>query len=243
MACCPPGSEPVSPQKYTAKGTEFKLNNEQLVYHSGSGTKGIIVGYEPFGFNGGRFRQICDEIAAAGFNVLMPAFFGDEHIDPDNPDWGKMTTMFNNTPWTKVEKILTMSVDYLKSKGATKFGVLGFCWGNWLVFHACGSDHFSCGVSAHPSAVFCCSNFKENIDELVAKIKSPQLVMPAGNDPPEMKEGGKFHQVLKAKGSVFKDFPNEKHGWVTRGDLNNPTTVAAVKEAIKLTIEFFNKHM
>jgi len=175
--------------------------------------------------------------------VLMPGFFGNDTIDPDKMDFSKMGALFDCSPWSKIEKDVHMAVDYLKSNGATKFGILGFCWGNWVVFHACTGTQFACGVSCHPSAVFCCQKHGENIDTIVSSINCPQLVMPAGNDPPEMLEGGKFHEVLKHKGSVFKNFPNEKHGWVTRGDLSNATTVAAVKEAMKSTVEFFNKHM
>jgi len=156
MACCPPGShEPVQHQTYKAKGTEFTTDG-LLAYHVGSGEKGIIVCYEPFGFNGGRFRQICDDLADCGFNVFMPGFFGNDTIDPDKPfDMSKMQGLFTVSTWSKIQGDVDKAMKYLKTKGATKFGILGFCWGNWVVFHACGSGQFSAGVSAHPSTVFC----------------------------------------------------------------------------------------
>ena len=61
--------------------------------------------------------------------------------------------------------------------------------------------------------------------ELTAKVKCPAYFYPAGNDVPNIKEGGELVKILQDKhgaaNSGTTEFPDMVHGWVVRGDLND----------------------
>lgn len=42
---------------------------------------------------------------------------------------------------------------------------------------------------------------------------------------------------------IVKSFPDSKHGFVTRGDLNVAETARDVKEAMTLSVEYLKKHL
>mmetsp|Transcript_14414 Transcript_14414/g.12229 ORF Transcript_14414/g.12229 Transcript_14414/m.12229 type:complete len:104 (+) Transcript_14414:41-352(+) len=72
--CCPIGSEPQLAANYKSKGNEDKFG-DLPVYLNGKGDKWIIVTYDIFGFDGGRTRLICDQLAGLGYNVILPDFY------------------------------------------------------------------------------------------------------------------------------------------------------------------------
>ena len=57
----------------------------------------------------------------------------------------------------------------------------------------------------HPS-IGICGLFQENEAELVKSIKCPAYLMPAGNDPANVKKGGELIEILKER------FGEEKTG-------------------------------
>lgn len=71
-------------------------------------------------------------------------------------------------------------------------------------------------------------------------------MLPAGNDPDNLKVNGEVHQILGQKSfgadCAFQEFPEMKHGWVVRGDLCDPACDRDVKLALALGLEFLKKH-
>ena len=51
-------------------------------------------------------------------------------------------------------------------------------------------------------------------------------------------------KILKEKfgdNASCKHYPEENHGWVSRGDVSNETTRAAVKDAMTLALDYLKR--
>jgi len=145
--------------------------------------------------------------------------------------------------WSKINKDLTQHIyPYLYSKGSKNIGFIGACWGAYVLMKACASDKIKVGVSFHPSL----KNKPETIEELAKGIKCPQLILAAGNDPEEVKEGGIVERILKEKefGDKIKvkTFEEMKHGWMIRGDMNDERVARDVKSAMEMSLEYLKAH-
>uniref|UniRef100_A0A6B2LG48 Dienelactone hydrolase domain-containing protein n=1 Tax=Arcella intermedia TaxID=1963864 RepID=A0A6B2LG48_9EUKA len=212
------------------------------VYHVGTGEKAVIVVYEVFGMESGRVKLISDQLAHHGFQVILPDFF---RSDIFSGDWNNFKPWLFKFPWPKVKEDLQSKVlPFLHANGAKCIGMVGFCWGNWVVFHACAElGDIKAGASAHPSAVKACEHFGEDVGEIIKEIHVPNLVLTAGNDPDSIKPGGVHAENLKKSGGEVDEYKEQNHGWVTRGDLSDPKVEAAVKDATDKIIAFFKRHL
>lgn len=79
--------------------------------------------------------------------------------------------------------------------------------------------------------------------ELTKKVKVPVFLYPAGNDAPNIKEGGELVQILQDKFGANKsgtlEFKEMAHGWVVRGDLAQEN----VKRDAQLALEHARKYL
>ena len=82
------------------------------------------------------------------------------------------------------------------------------------------------------------------VADLVDRVTKPVLFMPAKGDPDEYRQDGAWHLALKAKFPTSEtiDFPEENHGFCSRGDVSVPATKAAVEKALSAAINFFRNH-
>ena len=71
------------------------------------------------------------------------------------------------------------------------------------------------------------------------------MFLPAGNDPPETKEGGLARRIFGEGDSSLKivEFPDMVHGWTVRGDMSVPEVDRDIKAALDLTIDFIRTNM
>ena len=67
----------------------------------------------------------------------------------------------------------------------------------------------------HPSHGPISQMLGESEEELLKEIKVPQLFMPCGNDPAELKKGGLSEKILGDKLKIV-EFPNRQHGFTGR---------------------------
>ncbi|ETM39435.1 hypothetical protein L914_14417 [Phytophthora nicotianae] len=70
---------------------------------------------------------------------------------------------------------------------------------------------------------------------MTESITVPQLLCAAGNGPPLVSEGVVVEKILKANFAIAKqsnvvNFPDMIHGWVCRGNIDDPPTKEAVKK-------------
>jgi len=191
----------------------------------------------------GRTKQIADEYALKGFLAVVPDFFGANALS----DLSQVGGWIKQWTWDRIGPQIDTIVHHLQAHGFTKLGSVGFCWGTWPVFVTSASGNFSAGVSFHPSHPRLCDALGFDESELTNAVKCPQLLAPAGNDGPSLKEGGLEHQILSkkpfGKDCIFREFPDMAHGWVNRGDLSDPKVARDVRAAIDLSVSFFRKHL
>jgi len=241
--CCPPDSLPAGePSTLGQKGVEVEIGGGLRGYLTGHGESAVVVIYDIFGFNGGRVRQVCDQIGDAGFTVLLPDVYHGEAWDPANypvTDYGPLFAFVGRVgDWeTSVradvfERVLPFLTH---QKGVKKIGFIGFCWGVSVVVRACAhGEPIHAGVGVHPSLT---------TTEMMDQVKCPILWMPAGNDPPLEP----FKEVLSKKPFAekcgYRLFDEMKHGWSVRGDLTDPAIHRDVDECFRLAIEFFKNNL
>lgn len=189
----PGGSLPYLEPDYTPKGEESALGDLPIYTH-GESNKAVIMVYDIYGFNGGRTRAMSDQIADAGYFVILPDFFRGGFQGKSEEfatrDW------LNQYTWERInEDLTTLVYPYLESRGIEKTGMVGSCWGGWIVFESSAGDKLSAGVSFHPSL----SRGTKTPDQMAEAVAVPQMVLAAGNDPVEVQEGGSIEAILKAK--------------------------------------------
>ena len=253
--CCPPGSIGEAPQQNEGtRGVEKATENGLNYYEVGEGKDVIVLMTDVFGWESGRHRIICDELADSGFHVFMPDYFhgspaayvpkGPFKMFTFLPEMARVAlqaplmiykirsrfSAANVVQRDIVEDMLPTIKEQLGND--VKLACFGFCFGGWVIGKACATGEFACGVSCHPS-------FQPEIifggsEEAVARAVGqdvPILLMPAGNDSGKLKPGGKCMEILGAK-SESVPFPTMIHGWVTRGDRSKPKIREAQDEAI-----------
>ena len=89
------------------------------------------------------------------------------------------------------------------------------------------------------------SRYSEPEPELAANVRCPQILMPAGNDPAKLKEGGEIVEIVIGNGLVCEavEFPEMTHGWCIRGDASDPAVARDVRIAVDTASQFFDAHL
>ena len=101
---------------------------------------GLVLVHEIFGITE-HVRELCDNFAADGYEVIAPNFF--DRLEPDfaasydAEDVAKGARYSQETPWDQVQGDIQAAVDALEGP----IHVTGFCWGGtaaWLAACRCG---------------------------------------------------------------------------------------------------------
>ncbi len=238
--CCPIGSEPALFSDYVPTGEELMLG-DMKVYTKGDSPNGMIIIHDVYGYNGGRTKLICDQLADLGYRVYLPDFYRGETIETLG-----LQPLVQKFTWDKtVKKDLKTLMKKVDQDKVEKIGLMGFCWGAYPIFMACSeSDRFSFGISFHPSlGIFEMINDYDK-SEIAKKLKAPQMIAIAGNDPDYYRSGGDIYEILKNKfhdNFAFYDFPKMKHGFVCRGDVTDPIIKKDVKSAMMDAVHYMKK--
>jgi len=241
-SCCSSSALPFLPKDgdYKEQGTVLQLD-DLPVYVVGNSTKAVIWNYDIFGFNAGRTRQMVDLLAASGFLVLLPDYFRGVAPDPAQRFSKEFAVRVSN--WTSLEADwVTRLRPFLTERGVSSFGSIGTCWGTYVTVKTATLPEFKAGVSMHPSHSPIMGLLGENEEEVLKSIKSPQLMMPARTDSPNVRTGGLAQEVLGERVTIL-EFPEMDHGWTVRGNLTIPAVQRDVNKAMTEAIAFFNKHL
>ena len=133
---------------------------------------------------------------------------------------------------------IVSTVAHMKSVGVTNIAVIGFCWGGVPVVHCLSelASDFVCGVIPHPSLRLLEMVYGIEPLSILTAVTKPVLLMPAGNDPDNLKTNGEFIKALQTNSSESEtvvEFEDQQHGWVVRGD----TADEAIKEKVELALQ------
>jgi len=74
----------------------------------------------------------------------------------------------------------------------------------------------------------------------ILQVSCKQLFLPAGNDGPEVKEGGLAQQIMKENLQIY-EFSEMSHGFLSRGDMSNPAVARDVRLAVEKIVSFFKR--
>jgi len=240
---CPEDSEPQVPSTNIQQQGEVIVIDGLPLYTVGTGRTAVIVLYDIYGFDSGRIRPICDQIAEAGFSVVMPDIFRGDPWTPDRTD-DMLEWLKTFTP-TAIKADLEIVYGYLEGKGISKIGAIGFCWGGFAVFQAASMGKIVAGVACHPSISLGARLFNLPDNQQAEAVQCPQLLLPAGNDPDNLKPGGEIQKIFDTKPwgnlCLYHCFTEMNHGFVVRGDISVPAIARDVKLAMDISIDFLNK--
>jgi len=148
------------------------------------------------------------------------------------------------TTWEKQGPLLEPGFDLLKSKGVTKIGAIGFCWGAYGVLKLSAEKKIDVGVTCHPSLRIGQMFFEESEETQCSKAGCPIAFYPAGNDPNHYRDGT-LAKIVEANGfeCAAEDFPDMAHGWVPRGDTKDDKVSRDVKKCLESSTAFFDKYL
>lgn len=201
--CCPPNSHPSLSDNYTPIGTINSFNSVEF-YEVGtlkSQGNAIIIFSDIWGWNSGRVRRFADILSEFVDYILIPKLLSptidggtdDDGLPPGydlsaHPEvWGWLSQFNYGYMKPKIDEIFT----YLNQAGVEKIGLMGVCYGGYLVCHsAIEHPNVVCGVIPHPSIHAEEGLFGGNNAELAKKVHIPLLLLPAGNDPASYLPGG-----------------------------------------------------
>lgn len=218
--CCPAGSLKFQkPADYAVMGTTKVLAGSSVEAYVPkdyvAGQPGCILVPDAFGWNSGRLRNVADYFAEkAGYyavvpKMMQPAYEGAQDGDgfpnalTSTPDgMPKMGEFFATLPYDSVIKPqIGGVVAHMKAAGVTKICVVGFCWGGWVVSNVLADGDFPevvAGASPHPSIQVEGWAHKTPNEALVARVKKPMQLLPAGNDNDMYRPGGLIWDTLIA---------------------------------------------
>ncbi len=137
------------------------------------GGPGVILVQEWWGLVG-HIKDVADRLAAEGFTVLAPDFYGGKSTA--EPDEAGSLMMALNVD--EAAKLILASVDFLKgneSCGGRGVGVIGFCMGGQLaLFAACLTDDIKACVNFY--------GIHPNVQPDLSALKAPLLGLFAEHD-------------------------------------------------------------
>ncbi|GBG29491.1 Carboxymethylenebutenolidase-like [Hondaea fermentalgiana] len=266
--CCPPGSHGAAPRadQGSLRGENVRLSSssgefDMYVSRPGPGElvrEGQCLIFLPdiFGVDSGRTKVICDTFAAQGYTVVLPDVQKYGGIpSPDTFSWKVMALpslssfMWNNSRSVFMPRLQQAVLPFVRNEfGATDIALLCFCWGCYpmtCLLEQQESD-IRCAVGFHPSLLV--SRFYwENRQKQLAAVQVPMLFLSGKNDPSDVMPNGLADKAMQkkpfAKDCKFKLYKDMVHGWVNRGDLEQPDIATAYKASLDDATEFLAKMM
>jgi len=185
-------------------------------------------------------RDVARRLAKAGYVALAPDLLSRQGGTSSFSSSEAAIAAGRKLDDEMITKDLTGGINYLKRQsfvGATKIGVIGFCWGGGkaLLFTTRSKD-----LAA--SVIYYGSN-PPNLED-VKNITAPVLGQYGGADERITSAVPKLEEVMKNYGKSFeyKVYPGAPHGFNSDTSPQNFREEAA-KEAWGRTLEFFKKHL
>lgn len=262
MSCCPPEMEPPRATVGGQRGSTVTFGQTSLfVTGPAQARAGVLAFPDVFGVDSARVKQDAEKLGELGYAVVVVDLAHGDYMSGGNlPEWllkvlnsvGIATFVMRR--WLakhSYEKEAAQSIrdalTFLQSEaGVESVSSYGYCWGAWIGAVHCASENpvVKGHVSFHPS--WAAENLLYGdgaVEKLTKRITVPQLLLAASNDPEFVSGGGSVERILKDNPGISAlskvvDFPDAIHGWVNRGDLDDPRTKANVVKAWEEAIAF-----
>ncbi|KAL3648926.1 hypothetical protein CASFOL_005329 [Castilleja foliolosa] len=194
----------------------------------------VLLLADAYGYEAPKLRKLADKVAASGFLVVVPDFY---YGDPLTPETHGETWLNAHKPDKGCEDAKTV-IAALKSKGVSKIGIAGFCWGGTVAVKLAKFDCIEVAVVLHPGPITV---------EQINEVKTPIAILGAENDhlaPPELLI--QIRDALSAKpevDSLVKIFPGVAHGWTVRYNENDEFSVKSAQESHVDMLNWLTKYV
>jgi len=207
----------------------------------------VIWNYDIEGFDGGRTRERCDQLASQGFLVILPDYYHGAEAPKCSPTdflcwFGLKPFTVANSNWTQLQSDWGLVRSWAEEKGVTRFAAVGTCWGSYMTLRMSSLPEVIAGVIVHPSHPTLIPDLGEDEASILGQVGAPQLIMPTRTDSNNVQPGGLDENTLKEKGLevAVEPFPTMSHGFLTRGNMEDPKVAAEVARAMNITVDFLN---
>lgn len=216
----------------TGKGG-FQLG-AYLAQPEGKAKGGVVVCQEIFGVND-YLRSVCDFYATAGYLTVAPQFFDrierDVALDYSPQNLARGLEFIPKVDLHVALDDLEAAREHLRSAGAAKVGVVGFCWGGTLTWLLACRRQVDCAVAYYGS----------EIDDFPNEHARHPVIMHIGDAdrtiPPD-----KLARIQKAQADTpIHIYPGAPHGF--DNTLRQGCDHATAKLARQRTLEFFARHV
>ncbi|KAL3812718.1 hypothetical protein ACJIZ3_013986 [Penstemon smallii] len=200
----------------------------------------IILLADAYGFEAPNLRKLADKVGDSGYFVVVPDFYYGDPITPEKPGFSAESWLKAHNPDKGCEDAKAV-VEALKSKGVSKVGAAGFCWGGIAVARLAKFDCIQAAVLLHPGPV--------TVEE-INEVKIPIAILGAEFDSLAPAEHViKLGEILSEKAEVdsfVKIFPGVGHGWTVRYSDDDEFAVKSAQEShvdIQICFQFLQKKM
>jgi len=207
--------------------------------------------------SGDRIGSICDALADEGYLVGLAGIFRDKPFDlaVSGPEDGELCKFdcfaadggvdwFKSQGYETVGPSLQAAASFLGEKcpGAKLLSV-GFCFGTWALCKASSTGDVALDgiVACHPTTVLENAVFGRDEEEMMKALRCETIFLWAGNDHPSYTGDGSNKVAVEATGGKVYEFPEQLHGWVSRGDVADPEVKEGVEKALTITKDFLAK--
>ncbi|XP_011090811.1 endo-1,3;1,4-beta-D-glucanase-like [Sesamum indicum] len=194
----------------------------------------IIFLADAFGWEVPKLRKLADKVAESGFLVVVPDFYYGDKFTLEKAGQGWVDT---HPPDRGCDDARTI-IAALKSKGVSKIGAAGFCWGGMVAVRLAKYDCIEAAVVLHPGPI--------TVEE-INEVKTPIAILGAEIDhigPPEMVK--QLEDVLSSKPEVdsfVKIFPGVGHGWTVRYNDDDEFEVKSALESHSDMLNWLTKYV
>jgi hypothetical protein len=123
-----------------------------------------------------------------------------------------------------------------------------FFRGGWVGCHLLANEEdakeYTSLAIGHPSVHLEHFAWQKDIQALFDRVQKPLLMLPAKGDPDGYREEGSYYLSVKSRFPTSRtvDFPEDEHGFITRGDISQPATKASVDKALEEIVVFVAAH-
>lgn len=233
--CC--ANPPSLSSSYGAGHVEELGGLKSYVVGSSDSQIAVLLISDVFGYEAPHLRKLADKVSGAGFYVVVPDFMHGDPYVPENADRPIPVWLKDHGTDQGFEEAVSI-IEAIKSKGVSKIGAAGFCWGGKVVVNLTKHACIQAAVLLHPSLV--------TFDD-IQEVKVPISILGAEIDehcPPELLK--QFEEVLDSKSEVdsfVKIFPGVAHGWSVRYKDEDETAVKSAEEAHRDLLDWFVKYL
>ena len=205
--CCPPDSHGAAEPGYIENEGIIETWDSLDVYvvrPTHPAARAVVVASDVFGYDSGHTRAVCDRISRElQCIVACPDLFHGTPIATSAVEDTAWTSIpwraagavqmlrrlrqyrWNNKDGTPGNVRTDLELGIVRRlqevEGILSVGLLGFCWGGWLVMHGASINCVRAAAGCHPSPDKLCWLLGEDLEKVLNHVQCPVLLCPASN--------------------------------------------------------------